>query len=377
METVRVELGERSYDVLVGFEFLADLGAALKERRLAGENVAVITSPAVGQLYFAAVEEGLREAGFEHVGRFDVPDGEEHKSLESFCDAVRWLARFAPDPSIRPTVVTLGGGVVGDLGGFAAASFRRGVPYVQAPTTLLAAVDSSVGGKTAVNLPEGKNLVGAFYQPRLVYADLATLRTLERREVLSGVAEIIKHGAALDAGLFAFLEESVEDLVALDRETLLRVVPSNVELKADVVRRDEREQAGVRICLNFGHTLGHAMEKAAGGRLTHGEAVAVGMVAAARLSVELGLCERRVLQRLEALIERAGLPARAEGLDVDDVLDFMAHDKKFTTGQNRFVLLSEIGRWVERRGVPAELVRRVARHSLAPQAKERRREEAE
>lgn len=361
METVRVELGSRSYDVLVDFDFLSDLGSVLRERKLARDNVAVFTSPIIGGYYYQTVAEGLADAGFGHVGRFDIPDGEENKSLEHFNRAVRWLAQFAPDPSIKPVVVTLGGGVVGDLGGFAAASFRRGVDFVQAPTTLLAGVDSSVGGKTAVNLPEGKNLVGAFYQPRLVYMDLGTLRTLPRREVLSGVAEIIKHGAALDADLFQYLERSIEELVALDADALLRVVPTNVALKAEVVRQDEREQQNVRICLNFGHTLGHAMEKAAAGRFTHGEAVAVGMVAAAWMSVESGLCGADVLERLEALIERSGLPTRAGGLDVDRVLKFMSHDKKFTTGENKFILLTDIGQWVPREGVPEDLIMAAAR----------------
>ncbi|KPK63647.1 MAG: hypothetical protein AMK73_05005, partial [Planctomycetes bacterium SM23_32] len=240
-----------------------------------------------------------------------------------------------------------------------------GVPYVQAPTTLLAAVDSSVGGKTAVNLPEGKNLVGAFYQPRLVFMDLGTLRTLGAREVRSGVAEVIKYGAILDADLFQFLEGAIEDVVGLDPGALMRVVPTCVQLKADVVREDERDRAGVRICLNFGHTLGHAIEKAADGRLTHGEAVAVGMAAAAALSVECGLCDPEVGDRLKELIVRAGLPTRAAGLDVDEVLDFMAHDKKFTTGRNRFVLLSDVGQWVEEEGVPTDLVRRVAAEAVS------------
>ncbi len=359
MRTVRIPLGERSYDILIGFDCLGDLGAAMRERGVARDNVALITSPRIGGLYYEAAAAGLRAAGFGHVDRWDLPDGEENKNLENFARAVRWLARFAPDPSIRPVVVALGGGVVGDLGGFAAACFRRGVPYVQAPTTLLAAVDSSVGGKTAVNLPEGKNLVGAFYQPGLVYMDLATLATLDPRQVRSGTAEVIKYGA-VDVDLFEFLEANVEALVALDREALMRVVPTCVELKADVVRRDERDEAHVRVCLNFGHTLGHAMEKAAAGRLTHGEAVAVGMVAAADISVRCGLCDAEVTRRLRAVLQSAGLPVRVEGLELEQVLRLMQHDKKFVTGKNRFVLLEGIGRWTEREGVPEDIIRDAA-----------------
>jgi len=366
METVQVGLGSRSYDILIDFGSLPAIGQALAERGLAGRSVAVMTSPTVGALYYEQVERGLRAGGFETVSRYDIPDGEDNKSLENFADAVRWLARFTPDPSVEPVVLTLGGGVVGDLGGFAAACFRRGVPYVQVPTTLLADVDSSVGGKTAVNLPEGKNLVGAFYQPRLVLMDLDTLRTLSPREVRSGAAEVIKYGAILDAELFEFLESNIGQLLALDRDVLMRVVPACVALKARVVRQDELDRAHVRICLNFGHTLGHAIEKAAEGALTHGESVAVGMVAAARISAELGLCGEEAPERLERLIRRAGLPVHAGAVDPERVISFMKHDKKFVTGRNRFVLLSAIGRWVEREGVPDELVRAAAERATHP-----------
>ncbi len=364
MSKVHIPLGERSYDILVDFGWLGELGRALRERNIGHDTLAVVTSPRVGGYYYERLAAGLREAGFDHVGRWDLPDGEENKNLENFAAAVRWLADFAPDASVRPAVVALGGGVVGDLAGFAAAAFRRGVPYVQVPTTLLSAVDSSVGGKTAVNLPQGKNLVGAFYQPRLVFMDLDALKTLEARELRSGAAEVIKYGAALDAELFEFLEESVEDLLRLERGALMRVVPACIELKAEVVRRDERDDRHVRICLNFGHTLGHAIERAADGRLRHGEAVAVGMVAAALISARLELCPSAVVERLRALIRRAGLPDRVEGLDVERVLDLMRHDKKFITGENRFVLLTETGRWIERTGVPEAVIHRAAREVI-------------
>lgn len=360
-----VELGQRSYDVLIAFDRLSELGPVLREEAPVRDNVAVITSPRVGGLYFGALEAGLRAGGFEHLGRWDLPDGEENKNLANFVAAARWLARFTPDPSVLPAVVALGGGVVGDLAGFAAATFRRGVPYVQVPTTLLAAVDSSVGGKTAVNLPEGKNLVGAFYQPALVFADLATLQTLEERELRSGVAEVIKYGIALDAAFFEFLEGCVEELLALDREVLARVVRRCIELKADVVRQDERDDRGVRICLNFGHTLGHAIEKASRARLRHGECVAVGMIAAAHISVRCGLCAPEVRDRLTDALSRAGLPTHVEGIDPGHVLELMQHDKKFVSGRNRFVLLTGVGEWTEYEGVPREVITEAARAVLA------------
>ena len=363
--TVHIPLGERSYDILIGFDWLSELGPTLRERRIGHGTVAVVTSPRIGGHYYEPLAAGLADADFGHVGRWNLPDGEENKNLENFAAAVRWLADFAPDPSVQPTVAALGGGVVGDLAGFAAASFRRGVPYVQVPTTLLAAVDSSVGGKTAVNLPQGKNLVGAFYQPRLVFMDLGVLKTLDAREMRSGAAEVIKYGAALDRDLFEFLEESVEDLLRLDRDTLLQVVGRCVELKAEVVRQDERDDSHVRVCLNFGHTLGHAIERAADGRLRHGEAVAVGMRAAALISAHLDMCPPAAVERLRELLARAGLPDRAEGLDVGRVLELMQHDKKFITGKNRFVLLTGLGRWTERAGVPEDVIERAAHEVIA------------
>ncbi len=365
METVRVQLGDRSYDVVVYFDLLSDLPEMLRDRDLGRANVAVITSPIVGGYYYETVHDALADAGAENVARFDVPDGECNKSLEMFCDAVSWLAGFAPDPSIEPVVLTLGGGVVGDLGGFAAACFRRGVPYVQVPTTLLAAVDSSVGGKTAVNLPEGKNLVGAFYQPRLVCLDLETFSTLPLREIRAGMGEVIKYGVALDADLFHYLEESMDDLMDLDEGTLMKVVTACVQLKADVVARDELDRSGVRICLNFGHTLGHAIETACGGSLSHGECVSLGMMAAVSMSVDTGICDSEVPERLEVLLERAELPVHYEGLHVDDVLDIMQHDKKFVSGRNRFVLLTDVGEWTEETDVPASVVRKAAESVLA------------
>jgi len=365
MKTIHVDLGARSYDVRVGFDILPDVGDALAELGLGGANCAVITNPRVGGLYFDALRDGLAAARPAAVARYDIPDGEEFKTVAEWAGAVQWLAGFADNPAIRPVVLALGGGIIGDMSGFAAACYRRGVPYVQVPTTLLADVDSSIGGKTAVNLPEGKNLVGAFYQPRLVHMDLATLETLDPREVRSGMGEIIKHAAIQDPDMFALLEDTVEDVLALQRDALMAIVPRNLAIKADVVRRDERESGGVRWCLNFGHTLGHAIEKtAAPGVLRHGECVAIGMLAAARISVELGLCDASVPERLAALVLRAGLPTSVSGLDLDAVLARLGHDKKFTTGRNRFVLLESIGKWTVREAVPEEVVRDAAESVL-------------
>ncbi len=317
METIHVPLGKRAYDVLIGFDCLADLGPTLRERDLAQDNIAVFTSAPIAEHYYGPVEEGLRGAGFKHVRLCEVPDGEEAKSLENFVAAVRWLAGFAPDPSVRPLVVTLGGGVIGDLGGFAAACYRRGVPYVQAPTTLLAAVDSSIGGKTAVNLPEGKNLVGAIYQPGLVFMDLATLKTLPERDIRSGLAEVIKYGAILDAGALP-LPGRVHRRADRARQGRPHVRRADVCATEGGHRRQRRDGPGARARLPELRPH-HRPRHREGGRRTadHGECVAVGMVAAARISVWTGLCEEEVLDRLTALLHRAGLPTHAKRIAPD------------------------------------------------------------
>jgi len=360
MDTISVDLGERSYDILVGHDCLGGLGSALGERGLV-TDVMVFTSPRIGGLYFEKMRGGLEEAGVARIGRHDIPDGEKNKNLDEWRRAVEALAEFSPRPESVPLVVNLGGGVVGDMGGFAAATFRRGVSYVQVPTTLLANVDSGVGGKTGVNSSGVKNLVGAFWQPRLVFSDVALLDTLDPREVRSGIAEVVKYGAVCDAGLFKFLEECIEDLVGLDREVVLRIVRDCYRIKADVVHSDERDNKGRRIVLNFGHTIGHALEMAAEYRMTHGEAISVGMVGAAKIAVELKICDAEVLTRLTALIERAGLPTSAAdaGVEVAAVMTAMRHDKKFVSGVNRFVLPVDCGKWTAHEDIPGTLVRSV------------------
>jgi 3-dehydroquinate synthase len=299
--------------------------------------------------------------------RHDVPDGEENKNWEQFGRAIDALAASFPETGAVPLVLNLGGGVVSDLGGFAAAVYRRGVPYVQAPSTLLACVDSGVGGKTGVNHARAKNLIGAIYQPKLVLADVALLATLDPREVRSGVAEIIKYAVTFDNELFRTLEERMADLLALKKEILLPVVRQCYEMKARVVESDEEDRLGKRIVLNFGHTVGHALEMAAEFQLTHGEAIAVGMLAATRISERLGLCGPALNDRLKKLIESAGLPTSARDLLLrpEKVLEIMQRDKKFVGGTSRFVLIRDIGQWEAVRGVDMRVVREVVEELLA------------
>jgi 3-dehydroquinate synthase len=314
--------------------------------------VAIVTVPEVGRRYAPRLTRSLRAAGLR-VHRIDVPDGDATKNLRQLARLYDAFLEAGLDRS--SAVVALGGGMVGDLAGFAAASYLRGIPFVQVPTTLLAMVDASVGGKVAVNLPQGKNLVGAFHQPRLVWVDLATLETLPARERAAGMAEIIKAGAIRDAALFRRLEDDVEAALALEPAALLPVVEAACAMKAEVVRRDERE-GGLRMLLNFGHTLAHAVEKLSGyRRWLHGEAVGMGMVYAARRGESLGWTPARTRQRLEDLVHRAGLPTELPHFDRRAYLEALRVDKKKQDARIRFVVLRRVGRAETRPLRPEEI----------------------
>jgi 3-dehydroquinate synthase len=357
--TVQLDSG-RSYDILINYGWLSRLGSALQQRGNWNQAM-VFTSPRIGGHYYQEIRRSLEDVGFSRVARHDIPDGEQHKNMAHFEKCLEALAGQFPEPGTVPLVINLGGGVVGDVGGFAASTYRRGIPYVQVPTTLLGFVDCGIGGKVGVNLSNIKNIVGAFWQPKLVFSDLAVLKTLDAREVRSGVAEVIKYGTVCDQELFGYLEESIEKLLSLDRDTLLHVVGACYRLKADVVRKDERDTQGIRMVLNFGHTIGHALEMAANYQMTHGEAISVGMLAATQIAIRLRLCKANVYDRLRALILRAGLPEKAAGFSInsDQVLAIMQHDKKSENGKNRFVLPTNLGTWVREDGVPEDLVREV------------------
>lgn len=338
MQTVRVALGERAYPVHVGAGLLARaelIAAALPQPR-----VAVVTNEVVAPLYLDRLVGALGAAGVE-VATVVVPDGESHKDWPTL--NVVFDALLAQRCDRKTALVALGGGVIGDLTGFAAATYQRGVPFVQVPTTLLAQVDSSVGGKTAINHPRGKNMIGAFYQPLVVVADMDTLATLPERELRAGLAEVIKHGAIADQTFFEWLEANIERLLARDRAALAHAVRRSVEIKAAVVARDERE-AGERALLNFGHTFGHAIEAGLGfGTWLHGEAVGAGMAMAADLSARLGRLDRAASERLRTLLGRAGLPVAGPDLGAARYIELMAVDKKAEAGRLRFILLDALG----------------------------------
>jgi 3-dehydroquinate synthase len=337
---ITVQLGARSYSIYVGSGNLPTLGERLRAVS-AGKRAAIVTNPTVGRFYGEPAADTLRGAGFE-LQTIEVPDGEEHKNLA-------WLA-FLYDKFIEARlersslVIALGGGVVGDLTGFAAATFLRGIRYAQVPTTLLAQVDASIGGKTGVNLAAGKNLIGAFHHPRLVIADVELLASLPRREFLSGLAEVVKYGIILSPELFQYIEQHVTDLVQQDSITLCNVVHSCAQLKALVVAEDEME-SDYRAILNFGHTLGHAIEKLTEYReLLHGEAVAIGMVFAIRVSIVRDMLEARVGERVIALLDRLGLPTEIPSdLRPSALALAVETDKKRGDGRVKFVCLEDLG----------------------------------
>ena len=336
MESLRVALGERAYPIHIGAGLLDR--AELYRPYLSGGSAAVVTNQVVAPLYLARLENALGDA---RVTRIILPDGEQAKSwqtLERVFDALL-DARCGRDSLL----VALGGGVIGDLAGFAAAVYQRGMPFLQVPTTLLAQVDSSVGGKTAINHARGKNMIGAFHQPLAVVSDVATLDTLPDRELRAGLAEVIKHGVALDAAFVAWLDDNIERLLHRERAALAYAVRRCCELKAGVVAADERE-SGVRALLNFGHTFGHAIEAATGyGAWLHGEAIAAGMVMAASLSRNLGLLPDEDVAKVRGLIARAGLPVKGPAVDATELMERMATDKKAARGRLRFVVLQAIG----------------------------------
>lgn len=341
MQTLTVNLGDRSYPIHVGENLLDRAGEFLQQAGLRGK-VAVISNPTVAQLYLDPLHEALSNSGFD-VAPILLPDGEEHKNLRSLATIFDGLISARLER--KSCVLALGGGVVGDLAGFAAASYLRGVPYVQLPTTLLAQVDSSVGGKTGVNHKDGKNLIGAFYQPKLVLIDVAVLRTLPRRELVAGLAEVIKYGIIEDPALFCLLEEKIERLLGLDRDLLIQVIATCCAIKARVVEQDERED-DYRAVLNFGHTIGHALEAVTGYKqFLHGEAIGVGMVKAAALSTQRGFCDQRSFDRVVQLIRKAGLPTEIPGnVSLQSLIQGMEVDKKAAGGKIKFIMCEGLGK---------------------------------
>lgn len=337
MQTLCVDLGDRSYPIYIGSKLLSDKQLLLKHIR--GNQVLVVTNDTVAPLYLDSVLSSLAS---KCVSQLVLPDGEQYKTQEILGTIYDKLLSEKHNRST--TLIALGGGVVGDMTGYAAASYQRGVDFIQIPTTLLSQVDSSVGGKTGVNHPMGKNMIGAFHQPRCVLADCLTLNTLPARELAAGIAEVIKYGLIADAEFFVWLEHNIDKLLAKDSVALAYAIETSCKTKAGIVAQDERE-GGIRAVLNLGHTFGHAIETAQGyGNWLHGEAVAVGMKMAAEFSHRLGWLDSSVVERLVSLLKKSGLPVDTPaGMTADQFMSLMSVDKKVLNGQLRLVLLKRLG----------------------------------
>ena len=341
MRVIPVPLKTNAYDIVVGDHILSKLGAKLKSLKI-GKDAVIITNPVIRKHHGKVLTSSLKKSGFS-VKVIEVPAGERSKSAKVAFRLIEEIARY--DQLKKVFVIAFGGGVVGDLAGYVAAAYKRGIPYVQVPTTLLAQVDSAIGGKVAVDLAFGKNLIGAFYQPRIVWSDVALLSTLSKRQICNGLAEVVKYGVIADAKFFKYIANNHENLLALDPQALVYVVERSSRIKKDVVVADERETKGIRTILNFGHTIGHAIETA--GRYDqyhHGEAVALGMRVAASISHQKKMCALKDVSALDELLSTFALPERIRNVKTSDILRIMKHDKKFLSGKNRFVLMAQIGK---------------------------------
>ena len=355
MNPTIVRLGDRSYKILIE-KSLKMLPRQLRSLNL-GTDAVLITNPKINSLFGKSVRCALKDSGLR-VSPVLVPDSERAKSVK---EAVRLLGVISKidGKGKRLCVVALGGGVVGDLAGFVASIYKRGVPYIQIPTTLLAQVDSSIGGKVAIDLAEGKNLTGSFYQPRLVYINISFIKDLSRRDFISGMAEIIKYGIIKDKALFNYLRDNRSAILRRETKALLEVIATCVKIKADVVSRDERERKSIRTILNFGHTAGHAIETAFGysGFYSHGEAIGLGMIAAARISNCMGHLSVADLLKIEEMIGSFGLPTKIKRVDARKIMRSLAYDKKFIHGVNRFVLPVRVGRVIIKERISEEMIR--------------------
>jgi 3-dehydroquinate synthase len=341
MQTLTVALGDRAYQIHIGSGVLSD--PVLLKPYIKGNKVVIVSNTTVEPLYMGVLRCTLEKLNISSL-EIILPDGERYKTWETLNLIFDGL--LSSHCERNTTLIALGGGVIGDMGGFAASCYQRGMPFIQVPTTLLSLVDSSVGGKTAINHPLGKNMIGAFYQPKLVLADISTLNTLPDRELKAGLAEVIKYGLIRDLPFFVWLESNLEKLLERDAEALSYAVHRSCSNKAEVVVADERE-AGERALLNLGHTFGHAIETGLGyGEWLHGEAVAAGTMMAAELSCAMGWISSNDLTRIEALFRRAGLPVYGPAMGAERYVELMSHDKKVLDGRLRLVLIKEIGRAV-------------------------------
>ena len=341
MKTVAVPLKTNSYKIVIGKNILGKLGAKLKILKI-GKDAIIITNPAINKYHGKALIAGLKRSGFS-VKVLEVPPGERSKSAKCTFRLIETIARY--DCFKDVFVIAFGGGVIGDLAGYVAAAYKRGIPYVQVPTTLLAQVDSAIGGKVAIDLAIGKNLIGAFYQPKIVWSDVSVLSTLTKRQIRNGLAEVVKYGIIADQRFFKYITKNYKKLLNYNPEALTYVVTHSSRIKKDVVVLDEKDTKGIRATLNFGHTVGHAIEAAGKyNQYHHGESIALGMRVAADISRQKKLCKVNDVAAVNDLLSNIGLPERIQKIKTSAIFSHMKHDKKFLSGKNRFILMQRIGK---------------------------------
>ncbi|MFH0797035.1 MAG: 3-dehydroquinate synthase [Candidatus Omnitrophota bacterium] len=361
MKKIEIKLdGKRSYQVIIGQNHLDTVGDYLQGMDV-GRSVFIITDDKVGKIYAERLKKIFRKSEFGDVGLAWFPAGEKSKTWKTYLWLLKELVKFDGGHNKRILVVNLGGGVVGDVGGFVAATFRRGIDYVQMPTSLLANVDSGVGGKVGIDFAGVKNLLGSFYQPKLVFVDLSLLKTLAPKEVRCGLAEVVKYGVISDRKFFRYLEKNYKDALALNLKVISPVVVKSYQIKARIVEEDERDTKGIRMILNYGHTIGHAVEAASDYRYSHGEAVAIGMSCANDIACNLAIFSRSSARRIENLLVKIGLPVRIDRVPLNRIMHFIKYDKKVSAGTNRFVLPVDLGRVVIKKEIPLALIENVIR----------------
>lgn len=355
MKKIKVSLKGRPYDIFIGRSILKDTGSLIKNLNI-GSNAIVITNGRLARLYGKPLSAALKKSGIAALTKL-VPDSEKAKSYGTAIDLINSLSKFGKRKKIF--IIALGGGVVGDLAGFVASVYKRGIPYVQIPTTLLAQVDSAIGGKVAIDLPVAKNLVGAFYQPKAVVSDISLIKSLPRRQLINGMAEAIKYGVIKDPVLFKFIENNLKKVLSMDEKALDFIISRSAAIKARVVEKDEFDKKDIRTMLNYGHTIGHAIESAAGysSQYHHGEAIALGMIVAARISLKLGIMKERDVKRIEGVIKDIGLPTKITKVPLKSILASYLHDKKFVSGKNKLVLPEKIGKVKVVEGVSDAVIR--------------------
>ena len=361
MRTVKVNLGDESYDIIIGHNLKQQIIDFVRSRKFSRKAL-LITDTNIEPLYSAKIQSVLNEAGLD-VKIAVIPAGEQSKSLS--CAETLYTQAIEHGLDRKSPIIALGGGVVGDLAGFIAATFMRGVPFIQMPTSLLAQVDSSVGGKVAVNHALGKNLIGAFYQPQAVFMDLDMMQSLPQREIATGLGEVVKYGYIYDKDFYQYLLDHKDEILHLQSEAISHVIARSCEIKADVVSQDEKE-AGLRAILNFGHTLAHAIEKETQyKKYNHGEAVAIGMVGAAKISAKLGMIDEKIVTDMEKLLELLNLPQKAQGCTAEKIYADIFHDKKTVNGTVNWVLLQDIGKVCITKDVPETVVKEAIAEILA------------